>query len=250
MTRGRGVSIHRTDCEIGASLARGHGERLIDVTWDDHSTGTFSVVVELKALDRSRLLQDVTHMLSDQQVNIVSCLTSTGPDRVSKMRFEFELGDPSHLEAILSGLRRIDSVYDAYRVLPGGGIDEGESPREAARRELAEESGYVVDDADLHGPLATRVVLHGYSDQVTEQAEEFFLVRVEDPYDVDVSGHTAFERESVQGHAWRAVGETAAHPVWPLELATLVALAGQPELWPVDLGQVEESPVPISLGHR
>ena len=121
MTRGRGVSIHRTDCEIGASLARGHGERLIDVTWDDHSTGTFSVVVELKALDRSRLLQDVTHMLSDQQVNIVSCLTSTGPDRVSKMRFEFELGDPSHLEAILSGLRRIDSVYDAYRVLPGGG---------------------------------------------------------------------------------------------------------------------------------
>ena len=119
MTRGRGVSIHRSDCEIGASLARGHGERLIDVTWDDHSTGTFSVVVEIKALDRSRLLQDVTQKLSD--VNIVSCLTNTSPDRVSKMRFEFELGDPSHLEAILSGLRQIDSVYDAYRVLPGGG---------------------------------------------------------------------------------------------------------------------------------
>ncbi|MFN8053284.1 MAG: bifunctional (p)ppGpp synthetase/guanosine-3',5'-bis(diphosphate) 3'-pyrophosphohydrolase [Acidimicrobiales bacterium] len=119
LTRGRGVSIHRADCEIGASLARGHGERLIDVSWDDHSTGTFSVVVEVKALDRSRLLQDVTQTLSDQQVNIVSCLTSTGTDRVSKMRFEFELGDPSHLEAILSGLRQIDSVYDASRVLPG-----------------------------------------------------------------------------------------------------------------------------------
>ena len=119
MTRGRGVSIHRTDCDIGASLAAGHGERLIDVAWDDHSTGTFSVVVELKALDRSRLLQDVTQTLSDQQVNIVSCQTTTGADRVSKMRFEFELGDPSHLEAILSGLRQIDSVYDASRVLPG-----------------------------------------------------------------------------------------------------------------------------------
>ena len=119
MTRGRGVSIHRADCEIGASLARGHGERLIDVSWDGHSTGTFNVVVELKALDRARLLQDVTQSLSDQAVNIVSCLTSTGPDRVSKMRFEFELGDPSHLEAILGGLRRIDSVYDASRVLPG-----------------------------------------------------------------------------------------------------------------------------------
>lgn len=119
MTRGRGVSIHRTDCDNGASLAAQHGERLIDVAWDDHSTGTFSAVVELKALDRSRLLQDVTQALSDQQVNIVSCNTVTGADRVSKMRFEFELGDPSHLEAILSGLRKIDSVYDAARVLPG-----------------------------------------------------------------------------------------------------------------------------------
>jgi len=120
MTRGRGVSIHRADCEIGASLSAGHGERLIDVAWDDHSTGTFSVVVELKALDRSRLLQEVTSTLSDHQVNIVSCTTNTGSDRVSKMRFEFELGDPSHLDAILGGLRRIDSVYDAYRVVPGG----------------------------------------------------------------------------------------------------------------------------------
>jgi 8-oxo-dGTP pyrophosphatase MutT (NUDIX family) len=134
-------------------------------------------------------------------------------------------------------------------VLPGGGIDAGESPREAARRELAEESGYVVEDADLHGPLATRVVLHGYSDQVTEQAEEFYLVRVTGPYDVDVTGHTAFELESVQGHAWRAVNEESADPVWPLELAALLALAEQPELWPVDLGRVEESPVPLALGH-
>jgi GTP pyrophosphokinase len=121
MTRGRGVSIHRADCEIGASLAQGHGERLIGVAWDSHSTGTFSVIVELKALDRPRLLQDVTQTLSDQQVNIVSSVTSTGPDRVSKMRFEFQLGDPSHLEAILSGLRAIDSVYDASRVVPGSG---------------------------------------------------------------------------------------------------------------------------------
>jgi 8-oxo-dGTP pyrophosphatase MutT (NUDIX family) len=135
-------------------------------------------------------------------------------------------------------------------VLPGGGIDEGESPREAARRELAEESGYVVEDADLYGPLATRVVLHGYSDQVTEQAEEFYLVRVSDPYDVDVSGHTAFERKSVQGHAWRAVDEASVDPVWPLALADLLALAEHPERWPVDLGRVEESPVPVALGHR
>ncbi len=135
-------------------------------------------------------------------------------------------------------------------VLPGGGVDEGESPREAARRELAEESGFVVEDADLYGPLATRVVLHGYSDQVTEQAEEFYLVRVSDTYEVDVSGHTSFERESVQGHAWRAVDEESPHPVWPVVLADLLALAEHPDLWPVDLGRVEESPVPLALGHR
>ena len=75
----------------------------------------------LIAFDRSKLLRDVANSLSEQHVNIVACSTHTGSDRVAKMRFEFELGDPSHLEAILSGLRRIDSVYDAYRVLPGGG---------------------------------------------------------------------------------------------------------------------------------
>lgn len=115
LTRGRGVSVHRADCETGASLAHSHGERLINVSWDEQSTGTFTVAVEVKALDRSRLLQDVTLSLADQQVNILSCNASTGADRVSKMRFEFELGDPSHLDAILSTLRQIDSVYDAYR---------------------------------------------------------------------------------------------------------------------------------------
>ncbi|NLA35327.1 MAG: bifunctional (p)ppGpp synthetase/guanosine-3',5'-bis(diphosphate) 3'-pyrophosphohydrolase [Actinobacteria bacterium] len=120
MTRGRGVSVHRADCDTGASLAREHNERLIDVSWDEASAGTFTVAVELKALDRTRLLQEVTQSLSDQQVNILSCNTSTGADRVSKMRFEFELGDPSHLDAILSTLRQIDSVYDAYRSGGGG----------------------------------------------------------------------------------------------------------------------------------
>ena len=117
-TKGRGVSIHRTDCLIGASLAKDHGDRQIDVHWDDDSVGTFSAMVELRALDRSRLLQDVTATISDHQVNIVRCSSVVGPDRVSHMQFEFELGDPSHLDAILGRLRAIDSVYDASRVLP------------------------------------------------------------------------------------------------------------------------------------
>ena len=121
VTRGRGVSVHRSDCANAESLSDTQSERTIDVQWSDGSVGSFLALVEVKALDRSRLLNDVTSTLSDHNVNILSCNTVTSSDRVSKMRFEFELGDPSHLETILSRLVAIDSVYDAYRIVPGKG---------------------------------------------------------------------------------------------------------------------------------
>ncbi len=121
VTRGRGVSVHRTDCANAVSLSGSQSERLIDVEWDDDSTGSFVAMVEVKAIDRPRLLQDVTALLGEQKVNILACNSATSVDRVSKMRFEFELGDPSHLDTILSRLVSIDSVYDAYRVVPGKG---------------------------------------------------------------------------------------------------------------------------------
>ena len=121
VTRGRGVSVHRADCANAVSLRGAQTERLIEVEWDDDSAGSFVALVEVKALDRSRLLLDIAGTLSDAKVNILAANTVTGADRVSKMRFEFELGDPSHLETILGRLRSIDSVYDAYRVVPGKG---------------------------------------------------------------------------------------------------------------------------------
>lgn len=121
VTRGRGVSVHRTDCANASSLAEGQSERIIDVNWDVEAAGDFVALVEIKALDRPRLLQDVTATLSDNHINILSSQSHCGADRVSKMRFEFELGDPSHLDTLLNRLRTIDSVYDAYRVVPGGG---------------------------------------------------------------------------------------------------------------------------------
>src|SRR3954452_13021997 len=92
VTRGRGVSVHRTDCANASSLAAGQAERIIDVDWDSDSAGHFVALVEVKALDRPRLLQDVTATLSDNHVNILSSQSHCGHDRVSKMRFEFELG--------------------------------------------------------------------------------------------------------------------------------------------------------------
>jgi GTP pyrophosphokinase len=119
VTRGRGVSVHRADCANAASLAMGQSDRLIDVDWDTAISAVFVASVEVKGLDRSRLLRDVSAVLADNEVNIVSCNTVTGSDRISKMRFDFELGDPSHLDSVISSIKQIDGIYDAYRVLPG-----------------------------------------------------------------------------------------------------------------------------------
>ncbi len=118
VTRGRGVSVHRTDCANAAGLV-GHAERLIEVEWDHDQPATFVVSVEVEALDRSNLLRDVAHTLSEHHVNILSCTSQTSSDRVAKFRFEFELADPGHLDSILVAVKRIDSVFAAYRVLPG-----------------------------------------------------------------------------------------------------------------------------------
>jgi len=118
LTRGRGVSVHRTDCANAASLAHDQSARLVDVEWDGSATGrVFRAGVEVVALDRSRLLRDVANALSEQHVNIVACSTHTGNDRIAKMRFEFELADPSHLDSVIRTIKKIDAVFDAYRVV-------------------------------------------------------------------------------------------------------------------------------------
>jgi GTP pyrophosphokinase len=119
ITRGRGVSVHRTDCANAVSLQEGQRERILEVDWDTDSTGDFVALVEVRALDRARLLQEVIAVLSEHRVNILTSTSHAGSDRVATMRFEFELGDASHLEILLNRLRAIDSVYDAYRVVPG-----------------------------------------------------------------------------------------------------------------------------------
>ena len=120
VTRGRGVSVHRADCSNASALTNTEG-RMLEVEWDDQRQGSFVASIEVKALDRSRLLTEVTRVLSEHHVNIIGSSSHTGSDRVSKMRFEFELADPEHLEHVVAALRRVDSVYDAYRLLPGKG---------------------------------------------------------------------------------------------------------------------------------
>ena len=125
VTKGRGVTVHRADCANAASLVAQDSARVVEVEWSSEgSNAMFVAAVEVKALDRSRLLRDVANALSDEHVNIVACTTHTGSDRVARMRFEFEFADPSHLLSVLRVIKRIDGVYDANRVLPGVATDE------------------------------------------------------------------------------------------------------------------------------
>ena len=127
VTKGRGVTVHRSDCANAASLVAQDSARVVEVEWSSEgSNAMFVAAVEVKALDRSRLLRDVANALSDEHVNIVACTTHTGSDRVARMRFEFEFADPSHLLSVLRVIKRIDGVYDANRVLPGVATDENE----------------------------------------------------------------------------------------------------------------------------
>jgi guanosine-3',5'-bis(diphosphate) 3'-pyrophosphohydrolase len=119
VTRGRGVSVHRADCANAASLASRSRERLIEVEWDHRSSSVFVATIEVVAIDRSRLLADVTKVVSEHHLNIVSANTQTDADRISRMRFDVELADPAHLESVLNLIRHLDAVYDVYRILPG-----------------------------------------------------------------------------------------------------------------------------------
>ncbi len=121
VTRGRGVSIHRADCLNATTLQEGQPDRLIEVEWDSEHEGRFATTIEVQALDRASLLVDVAKVLTDHGLNVISVATETGDDAVAKMQFEFELADLGQLDSVLSGLLAVEAVYDAYRLVPGGG---------------------------------------------------------------------------------------------------------------------------------
>ncbi len=118
ITRGSGVSVHQANCHNVQGLMR-EPERMIDVEWAPSSKSIFLVQIQIEALDRAGLLSDVTRVLSEHHVNILSANVSTSTDRLALSRFVFEMGDTTHLDRVLNAVRRIDAVYDVYRVSDG-----------------------------------------------------------------------------------------------------------------------------------
>ena len=127
VTRGRGVSVHRSDCTNAESLLS-QPDRLIEVEWAPSAASVFLVQLQVEALDRNALLSDVTRVLSDQHVNILSATVHTSRDRVALSRFTFEMGDPAHLDHVIQAVRKIDGVFDVYRVTGGKTADKTEQP--------------------------------------------------------------------------------------------------------------------------
>lgn len=115
ITRNQGVSVHRADCQNMIDLQRRQPERVVDVAWTS-TKGLFMVRIQVEALDRQHLLSDVTRVLADHGVNILSGSQATGSDRVAISQFSFEMADPQHLNRLLAAVRKIDGVFDVYRV--------------------------------------------------------------------------------------------------------------------------------------
>ncbi|WP_448060674.1 RelA/SpoT family protein [Cellulomonas hominis] len=123
VTRGTGVSVHRADC-INVEALRAQPERLVDVEWTQGGSALFLVQIQVEALDRSRLLSDVTRVLSDHHVNILSASVSTSRDRVAMSRFVFEMAEPSHLASVLAAVRKVEGVFDVYRITGAKAAEE------------------------------------------------------------------------------------------------------------------------------
>jgi GTP pyrophosphokinase len=117
VTRGNGVSVHRTDCVNVQHLVQSQPERVVSVHWSPKESSRFLAAIQVEALDRTGLLSDVTRAMSEQHVNILSATVSTRRDRVALSKFTFEMGDPEHLRHVLKAVRNVDGVYDAQRLL-------------------------------------------------------------------------------------------------------------------------------------
>ncbi len=115
---GRGITIHREDCP-NAALLRKDPERFTSVAWEGDQTTSFVVEVQIDAWDRHRLLEDLSRAFSESGTNILEARCLSTPPMV-KNRFVVEVADTHTLKGAITRLRNIDSVFDAYRVTPGG----------------------------------------------------------------------------------------------------------------------------------
>ncbi len=115
ITRGRGVTVHRLNCPNLKDLLK-EEQRLIEVSWSRKLKGPFKTEIRVQALDRTHLLRDVSTVLSDSGVNILSATVTTTKDGLAILDFVFELGNLNLLKTIMNNVKKVESVFDVQRV--------------------------------------------------------------------------------------------------------------------------------------
>ena len=119
ITRGKGISVHRTDCNNIVMLQKNDSERFIEVNWDTYAPQRFNAEIQVEAIDRTKLLRDVTNVISEYDLNIINASTSrASKNSIAKFRFVVEISNKYILKDIINNIKQVESVYDAYRVLP------------------------------------------------------------------------------------------------------------------------------------
>lgn len=117
VTRGGGVSVHRTDC-TNAEKLKSEPERMMNVAWSNGnaSSGAFAATLQLEALDRQGLLFELTRVFSDQNLNVLAMNSNRGDDHIATVRFTFSISDTKQLGQLMTSLRNTEGVFDVYRV--------------------------------------------------------------------------------------------------------------------------------------
>jgi guanosine-3',5'-bis(diphosphate) 3'-pyrophosphohydrolase len=119
ITRGKGISVHRIDCNNVNTLMSSEKQRFIEVEWDKKAPYKFNAEIQIEALDRTKLLRDITNVISEYDINILRA-HSLNIDKKghAKFRFLIEISNKYILKDVIDNIKLVDSVYDAFRILP------------------------------------------------------------------------------------------------------------------------------------
>ncbi|HHV27762.1 bifunctional (p)ppGpp synthetase/guanosine-3',5'-bis(diphosphate) 3'-pyrophosphohydrolase [Anaerosalibacter bizertensis] len=114
ITRGRGVSIHRSDCPNIEDL--GSGERFIYVEWADDEKASYQAEIQIKATDRSGLLTDITQRITEAKLAVLSLSARTNREKLVVMNITLEIKDINQLRQLMKKIKKVKGVIDVYRV--------------------------------------------------------------------------------------------------------------------------------------
>ena len=118
ITRGRGVSVHRKDCKNLKNLAESEPERIIDVSWERGRTESYQVDLRIEAVNKSALLNDVTHIIKEEKINLLSVMARTNDQNRAVINLSLELSSTEHMYDIMKKIESISGVLNVSRAKP------------------------------------------------------------------------------------------------------------------------------------